>query len=429
MFIIYNIFFILGFLILSPFFLYRLITSDRWREGLFRRFGIYPKEIRERLRKGRNIWINAASVGEVKAVTSLVRKIKEANPHHQIVFSTVTRTGNLIARNAMSPETVVIYFPLDFFFSVRRVISLIKPELFVLVESEIWPNVISQLDRRRIPMALINVRMSNGSFKEYFRARFFVKKIFSKFHRITAPSEKEASKIKALGVDESVIRVVGNLKFEKDGFHEPTPEEVIILRRSLGISEKGEVIIAGSTHAGEEAIITLIFQRMVKTFQDLSLILAPRHPERALEVARMVEAHGLSYQFRTDLDCDRKSQVLIVDTVGELERLYSIADIVFMGKSLTKKGGQNLLEPARFGKCIVFGPHMENFADIAALFMESRGAVQIQGARELEAILFELLRNRELRAEYGSRAREILKTHQGALQKNLDLLQAMIQVR
>jgi 3-deoxy-D-manno-octulosonic-acid transferase len=419
---IYNFIFVVFFILGSPYFVYKLIRSDKWREGLRMRLGFYGTEVSRKLTGKKTIWIHAASVGEVKAVLLIIKKIQERFPKFHIVLTTVTRTGNKIARSAIGSTGTVLYFPLDFFFSVSSAIRVIHPSLVILVESELWANFLTAVYRRKIPVALINVRMSHRSFGRFRRARFLVKKFFKPLSLITVPTTREGRKMKFLGANPQVIHVVGNLKHENEQFVEPTLEEKRQILAHLGFPQEPLILLGGSTHVGEEEILISIYQELSKEFPKLYLILAPRHPERALQVSKLLEAIGLPFQLKTKLNSENSHRVLILDTVGELERMYSIGDVVFIGKSLTRKGGQNFLEPARFGKPVVFGPHMENFEDVARTFVEEGGAIQVKDAEALEEVMRRLLKSQNEREVLGLKAKEILSSNQGSTERTLSLL-------
>lgn len=426
MIIIYNIFFTLIFLLAGPYFLYKLMTENKWREGLRMRLGIYPAAVREALKDKKAVWIHAASVGEVKAVLCLVRRLQEALASHSIVVSTVTRTGYHVARESLGDSVTVIFFPLDFIFSVIRAIRMIRPVCVILVEGELWANFLDQLYRRKIPVALVNVRMSQRSFKRYAAMKFFVGRFIERLSLATCPGAREKEKMQRLGAGPGICHVVGNLKFEDNTSAGDATDVRAALLGDLGFARESRILLGGSTHPGEEEILTKIFRRLSDTHSDLRLILVPRHPERAGEILGMIEQCKLKCSLRTRND-GREAPVMIVDTIGELERLYAAADIVFIGKSLTRKGGQNFLEAARFGKCIIFGPHMENFESIAASFVEAGAACQIHDAAGLGETVRRLLASPRERAEMGERALELLSEGQGAADRTAALLRKVIQ--
>lgn len=435
---IYNFIFMVGFLIASPYFLYKLIRSDKWREGLRMRLGLYGRPIFEKLKNKKTLWIHAASVGEVKAVLPLARKIQNHWPQYHVVLTTVTRTGNQLARRELGDSATVLYFPLDFFFSVSSAIRLIHPQIVILVESELWANFLSQLYRKKIPVALINVRMSTRAFLRYRKALFFVRSFFNDLSLITAPSTRETAKMILLGARPKTIHITGNLKYEKEEKAKATMEERLHWLKKLGFQQKTLILLAGSTHPGEEEILLGFYRDLFKEFEELRLVLAPRHPERADEIMKLVQEKGLKGCRRTQLPFNGNGSntsagaiapshhVLILDTIGELEKIYAVGDVVFIGKSLFKKGGQNFLEPAQFGKPIVFGPHMENFEDIADIFVRQGGALQVENLDELRKVLHGLLSSSLQREEVGKRAKEILLSQRGALENNFDLLEKIL---
>lgn len=388
------------------------------------RLGFYGSSVAQKLKDKETVWFHAASVGEVKAILPLIKKFRDSAPRFHVVLTTVTRTGHRIAQESIGEEGTVLYFPLDFCFSVFRAVRVIHPVMVVLIESEIWPNFLYRIQRKKIPIALINVRMSMRSYRRYRRASFFMKRFVQLLSLVTTPTTREAAKMVLLGAPSHRIHVVGNLKFESHHFVEPTQDEKSKLMESLGFPHSPDVmtILAGSTHEGEEEILTHIYKELLDEFPNLYLILVPRHPERAAEVAEMIDKKKLSYQLKTKMPSQAPHRILIVDTIGDLERLYSIADIVFIGKSLTRRGGQNFLEPARCGKPIIFGPHMENFEDMVDTFVEEVGALQIQNPNDLKQNLIRLLLSRKERELLGRRAKEILLSNQGALDSTLELL-------
>ncbi len=430
---LYNIIFTVGFLFASPYFLFKLIYSDKWREGLKMRLGFYDKTVFEKLKGQKTLWIHAASVGEVKAILPLIKKIQENLPEYHIVLTTVTRTGNRLAHELLDSSATVLYSPLDFLLAVKIAIRLIHPEAVILVESELWANMLHQLNRKKIPIALLNVRMSKRAFIRYFKAVFFVKYLMKKLSLVTAPTTREAAKMLLLGVRPSVVHIVGNLKHEKEIPPLPSQEQKMLFLKELGFDKEAVILIAGSTHLGEEEVLLRLYTQLLKKFTQLRLILAPRHPDRADQIMDLVREKKLKGSRRTQFNLGQNPsvmvdshQVLVLDTIGELEKVYALGDIIFIGKSLLRGGGQNFLEPAQFGKSIVFGSHMENFEDMADAFVKGSAAIQVKDEKELGEVLERLLENPSERKSLGEKAIKILLSQRGALDKNFKLIQSLL---
>ncbi len=436
MMILYNLFFTVGFFLASPYFLFKLIYADKWREGLKMRLGFYDKAVFEKLKDRKTLWVHAASVGEVKAILPLIKKIQENLSEYHIVLTTVTRTGNRLAHELLDSSATVLYSPLDFLLSVKIALRLIHPEAVILVESELWANMLHQLHRKKIPIALINVRMSKRAFIRYFKAVFFVKHLMKKLSLVTAPTTREAAKMLLLGVRPSVVHIAGNLKHEKEIPSLPTQEQKIIFLKELGFSKDALILIAGSTHSGEEEVLLSLYVQLLKRFGQLRLVLAPRHPDRANQIMDLVKEKKLKGNCRTKFIPEQNQanpvdvhQVLVLDTIGELEKIYALGDIIFIGKSLLRGGGQNFLEPAQFGKPILFGSHMENFEDMVSAFVRGGGAIQVKDERELGEVLERLLKNPSERKSLGEKAIEILLSQRGALDRNFKLLESLLKLK
>jgi 3-deoxy-D-manno-octulosonic-acid transferase len=359
---------------------------------------------------GRSVWIHAVSVGEVLSLRTLVARVKKEHPDWSVYFSTLTNTGFRVAREKLQGADSIFLVPLDFAWVLRRFFRRLDPDLFILAESEFWPNLLRTAHSQCRSVLLINGRMSAGSFDRYRRLRLLSRKVLANIDRFLVQTDKDGKRLEAIGLPRDRIRVAGNLKAE---ISLPAfgPEEVRTLRRGLGIPETRKVIVAGSTHRGEEEIVLRSFKRAAADGGDLALLIAPRHPERAEEVEQA--AAGLDFRVaRRTQGTAGPWQVLIVDTIGELASFYAIADIAFVGGSLVPHGGQNLLEPAFYGKPVFFGRHMENFAQLAEEFVQQGAAGVVAGEDEL-AGAFALAGRAELR-RMGERAAAVLASLQGA---------------
>lgn len=399
------------------------------------RFGVLPSG----LKLNKPIWIHAVSVGEVMAVKNLVRELRITCPDKRFFISTVTPTGNKIARAIAKETDFVSYFPLDLSFIVRSVVDKVKPSLFIIMETEIWPNFISCLHQKNIPIVLINGRLSDRSFKGYRCIKFLLKPLLNKINLFCVQTKMDAERLLDLGVLENRIKITGNMKFDIKAHTDsektsPAHEQVrdyadYKLKLDLGPNEK--LFIAASTHPGEEKIILGVYKNLLQEFPDLRLLIAPRHPERATEIANLIKKFGfeakrlslLSQRFNGSMT---QRPIFILDTVGELVYFYNIASIVFVGGSLVKKGGHNILEPASLGKPVIFGPYMFNFRDIARLFLKNKACVLAHNSEELLLNIKDLLRNPAKSTELIQRAKAIILQNQGATARNLECISSYI---
>jgi 3-deoxy-D-manno-octulosonic-acid transferase len=403
---IYDVFFFVFSLVYLPY----LVLKGRAHRDFGQRFGILPEVLRK-IGPSRPIWVHAVSVGEVLGIKNFVERLHAKFPERKIVLSTTTKTGNDIAGKVLGEKVLKFYFPLDFSFIVKRVIGLINPRLLIIMETELWPNLIMELSRRKIPVALINGRISDRSFKGYKKIRFFFRNILKMISFFLMRSERDAENIRALGAGRENVRITGNMKF--DIIEESKHDSTGAVKTVLGDFGGGKLIIAGSTHSPEEEIITDIYARLAEEFQDLKLLIAPRHIDRAGAIKKMVEEKGVK-------------GVVVLDTIGELSRLYELATIVFMGGSLLKRGGHNIVEPAIFGKPIVFGPHMFNFRDMAKSFLENKAAVEVKNEKELLETLRALLKDENRRVTLGRNAKGLIDASSGATERNIKELEKLI---
>ncbi|NOY52863.1 MAG: 3-deoxy-D-manno-octulosonic acid transferase [Deltaproteobacteria bacterium] len=402
-----------------PFFLIKLITTPKYRPGAAQRLGFYPKEAAEKLRGREVLWIHAVSVGEVIAALPLMRELRRRYPERKIALTTVTATGNRIARAQAKEADVILFFPFDLKPIVGKAIRLTHPALFILIETEIWPNCIHALFKKKIPSLVVNGRISRNSFSGYRRIRFLMSRVLPEITAFSMQTKEDARRIIALGAPPERVRNTGNIKFDITA-NPLTGEEARQIRNDYLLPPEGPIFIAGSTHPGEEEIIIKIYRQRRKVHPDLTLILAPRHPERCSEVEEHLRTAGLSYQKRSHPETGK--EVLLLDTVGELSRLYGIATVAFVGGSLIPHGGHNILEPAVYGVPALFGPHMENFPEISKIMKERRGGIECDGAEQLGKTLEELLNDPGKRKIIGRAGRTIIEENQGALEQTLTLI-------
>jgi 3-deoxy-D-manno-octulosonic-acid transferase len=429
---LYNVLFNLGFLVCSPFYFVKMRRRGNWRSGFRQRFAQYDNQIKQALTNRRTIWFHAVSVGEVNLCTQLVKVIEPRLPHHKIIVSTTTSTGMAELKSRLPGHVSKIYYPIDRRRHVLRALSLIRPEAMIFVEAELWPNMLWNLQSRGIPSFLVNARISDKSFRGYRRAGFIFRDLFANFAGVGVQSEADAARLIELGCRSEVVQVVGSLKFDSATVPERSNLDVENLLNQLGVADDALVIVGGSTHAGEEAILAEIAQRLRVKFPTLFLVLVPRHQERGAEAGRDLTARGVKFMFRTEVTIGVQRAAgevdcLLVNTTGELRNFYQRADIVFVGKSLTAEGGQNPIEPAALGKAVVFGPHMQNFPQIVPQFVARNAVRQVQDAAELERAFAELLASSELRAQLGTRARAVIAENQGGIEKTVEMIVASIE--
>jgi 3-deoxy-D-manno-octulosonic-acid transferase len=427
MYFLYSVLTLAFFVLVSPWFLYQALRHRKYVSSLGQRMGYLPVSFN--MDAEHSIWIHAVSVGEVLTARPLIRDLKIRYPRLRLFLSTTTLSGQQLARRSVQDADAVFYFPFDLNIFVRRTLDLVRPRLFVMVETEIWPNLLRECRRRGIRTALVNGRLSQRSYPRYRLVRGFMTRVLGDIDRICVQSEEAARRFRDLGADPSRITVTGSLKF--DSVNLGTPGQMRARDRVLRhfrISPGRPVVIAGSTMKGEEAAVLRAFRRLRSTAPNTLLVIAPRHPERFADVARMSREEGLRTALRTELpiDAEPRADVVILDTIGELASLYQIATVVFVGGSLVDTGGHNLLEPAVFGKPIVFGPHMENFAEIAAAFLANDAAVQVRGDRELDDVLRTLMGDPVRRARLGAAARALVEANRGAKDKSVRVLAELL---
>jgi len=414
---------LLALIVLSPYFVYQALRHHKYVGSLGQRLGYLP--ISFNLDAEESIWVHAVSVGEVLAARPVLAGLRERYPDLRLFLSTTTMSGQQIARKAADADAV-FYFPFDFTFIVRRTLNLVKPRLFLMVETEIWPNLLRECRRRGVRTALVNGRLSPRSYRRYRAIRPFIRRVLADIDRFCVQSEEMARRFVTLGADPAHVMVTGSLKFDSlDPSTAPGRGRERVLR-FFRISPGRPVVVAGSTARGEEDAVIRAFNRLRMTTAggNALLILAARHPERFGEVEKLCQREGLSTARRSDLPIDKEPKVdaVILDTIGELAQLYQIATAVFVGGSLVPTGGHNILEPAVHGRPIIFGPHMDNFAEIARVFLAQGAAIQVRTARELEDVVVSLIGDPVRRAKLGAAARALVDANRGAKDKTLNVL-------
>lgn len=372
------------------------------------------------------VWFHAVSVGEVLQLQSVVTELLARRPHADIVISTTTSTGRAVAREKF-PAHTVFYFPFDFSWAVRRAIRRVKPTVIVLVELELWPNLILTAAALKVPLTLVNGRVSENSFRGYRRIRFLLARLLPKFSTIAVQSETYRRRLLELGAPEDIVRVTGSIKF--DGVTTNRDNAATrALRASFGIQPEETVFIAGSTQDPEESLALETWATLRDEHPRLRLILVPRHKERFEEVARLVSSRGYSLLRRTDAKAGKSAfthgppPVLLLDTLGELAACWGLADIAFVGGSLTNRGGQNMIEPAAYGAAVLFGPNTKNFRDVVEMLLNEDAATVVEDGGALTANVARLLNHREAARRQGAVAKRLVLSQQGATSSTIDLL-------
>jgi 3-deoxy-D-manno-octulosonic-acid transferase len=380
------------------------------------------------------IWLHAVSVGEVMAATPLALELASRRPDLPLLVSTVTDTGRAVAEQRL-PARQYVFFPLDFGWAVRPALDRLRPRAVLLTETEIWPNFIRACGMRGIPVVLINGRISPRSFPRYRRVRPLFAKVLQGIGLFCMQTSQDAARILELGAPEDRVHVVGNLKF--DLAMAGHAGEGLVVRTMLGLPNTRPVLVAGSTHRGEEGSVLKAFQAARRTAADLLLLLAPRHPERLAEVEGLLAQAGLQWVRRSRLPAPCASQqaglpvkelppVILLDTMGELAKLYAAGTIVYVGGSLVPIGGHNVLEAAAYARPVLFGPHMGNFAEMARLFLEQGAGLQVRDATELGEQIVRLLAEPAAAGRMGEVGRSIVETHRGASRRTVDLLETVL---
>jgi 3-deoxy-D-manno-octulosonic-acid transferase len=419
--LLYNLLFPVALLFFLPSYLVKMRRRGNYRRNFGQRFGFYSAALRQRLASLRVTWIHAVSVGEVAIALKLAAKLRALEPDFRCVLTTTTTTGFAVAEKAAADWMEVMYNPLDFWPIVRRAFALIRPKRIVLIEAEVWPNLAAEAHRRRIPIALVNARLSPRSERRFRRFRAIVAPTFRLLDLVCVQEAAEIERWMALGVSRERIKHVGSIKYDPLEAHGGDPETPLRVLRQFGIEPDTPILFGGSTHAGEEEILANILKNLRAEFAELLLVVAPRHVERTQEIRAALESFGLRLGLRSKPE-DAAIDCLLLDTTGELRDWYNVATVVFVGKSLTATGGQNPVEPILAGKPVVFGSHMENFSSLARSLVLHQAAVEVADAASLQERTAELLRDSAARDRLVKNAEQVLASHRGATLRTAELL-------
>ena len=419
---LYNIVFPMAVLLMLPSFLVRMIRRGKYRHKFGQRFGIYSPGVREKISGTGRVWLHAVSVGEVNIALKLIQALRDADPSLVFILSTTTSTGFKLAASRKSPWLEPIYNPLDFLPVVRRVMQTIRPRALILVEAEVWPNVVCEARRLGAKAVLVNARLSPRSEKRFRAARMIAAPLFNQLDALYLQEPEDIARWTSLGVRHDKLHVTGSIKFDDSAAAARPVRNFRPVLDALGVPVDAPVLLGGSTFEGEEEILARVFLQLRKSRPDLFLILVPRHHERGDAVARQMERLGLTVARRTQSDQRTRPDILLVDTTGELVSWYLCATVVFMGKSLCGRGGQNPAEPLAAGVPVVFGPHMRNFASLVQGLLRNQAAMEISDEATLQVAVESLLSSPEKRNAMVRRGVKCLEIHRGATDRTVSLL-------
>ena len=412
---------------------YHIVRSlQRKRPFAFaERFGLVTGRDLAVLQGKKPIWVHAVSVGETIAVKTLIKAMKERFPDRKIVISNVTETGRSIALKIPEAD-LCLYFPFDFTFAAKSLLTKINPAVILIVETEIWPNFLRISRRLGIPSIMVNGRISDRSFPRYMRFRWFFRSVLTDFSRFCMQTREDARRIAAMGAPADRIEVTRNLKYDIP-INGVSPEQKSETRHAFGIPDSLGVFTAGSTHQGEEEQVIAAYRRLCAEVGSVFMVLVPRHPERAPQVAELLVRERIPFTLRSQVNSRAgdfsAGEVLLVDTVGELMRLYAASDLVFVGGSLVPTGGHNILEPASLRIPVLFGPHMSNFREAAALLLASGGGIEVMNGDELACVIANLLKDDAKRGAMGESSARLMEENGGSTLIHLKVVESLLEGR
>jgi 3-deoxy-D-manno-octulosonic-acid transferase len=426
--VMYNFFLVL----VSPIIVGLLLTKKRCQRGLWPRLGSIPAELRN-LRKP-VIWIHAVSLGEVATIVPLLHAMKERYPQWLLVVSTVTETGREVVIKRLEGVAFHCYAPVDFWWAVDRYVGALKPRLFILVESEFWPNLLKSLQRHQVPVCLINGRISSRSFARYIWVKGMMKQVLSCLDLALMQSTQDAKRIGQLGAMPETVHVTGNMKFDQGLDQSKSSDDHASLRASLKLDSAEVLIVAGSTHPQEEECLLEAYREVSGRHPQVVLLMAPRHIERASKLEQVIRHYGFRCVRRSQSGQDFGDQahhngprVILLDTRGELPFVYREGCLTFVGGTLVPVGGHNLLEPAQWGRPVMFGPYIDHCRDIAGLLLEAGGGIQIQNQDELVSHMTRFITHPSEAEDMGRRAFEVVQAHRGVITRNLQWIDRLLE--
>lgn len=408
--------------LLAPLFIRRLIKRGGYKAHFFQRFGRFENAEQEKLKNHAWIWIRSISVGETLVAIKLAKALRAENPTIHIALSVTTTTGYAIAEREAREWLFVFYNPVDSQSAVQRVMRLLRPQKLVLVEGELWPNLMSACMEHHVPVMLANARLSPRSARRFAKCKQWTAPFFKLLSWVAIPDEADRARWESIGLPAERIRLTGSIKFDQTGGENERQQEFKVLLKDSGVQIDAPLLIAGSTHDGEEEILIQSLKFWRRNHPQLRLIIAPRHVERVPSLLQKLTSLGVAIVRRSGLPTSLSWDVMLLDTTGELRDWYPLATVAFVGKSLTAEGGQNPVEPALSGKPVVFGPHMENFESAVQLLLAHDGALQAHSVENLEQLIDGLLENPGRRAQLGSNGAAALAIHQGATKRTAELI-------
>lgn len=430
MYFIYSLLLAIGFLILLPRFLYDALRHGKYVAGFRERLGTLSPATGQPL-----IWIHCVSVGETQAARPLVLELKKQLPNYRIAISTTTLTGQNLAQEIFKNDAEkIFYFPFDWRRTVRRTLKALEPKAVLIMETELWPGFLRECEEQQIPVVVLNGRLSERSFRRYRLFRGFMSRVLRGVSLAIMQTEADAARLRLLGIAAEKVQVSGSLKFDA-GMLPLNDALTNELRERFNFTADSPLILAASTHAPEERIVIEAFKRLIAhTVPTARLLIAPRHPERFAEVAALIEASGLPWSRRSapEKSSDRTARIVLLDTIGELQSVYSLATVVFVGGSIAKTGGHNILEPAAVGACILTGAHTYNFREIVERFVRAEAVVQLPAmpdsdtVLELEKLFAVFLTDPDKRRLLGERAKQLVNQNRGATERTMKLLNELL---
>ena len=424
----YNICLVAYWILQVPVLIYRLIFEEGFYDRLKQSAGIMPTPTLEQIAYHNAIWVHAASVGEVVAASPIVRELKNRYPQEMVVVSVVTATGHRMAQRIIPEADGHIFFPFDLPVITERIVDIVNPKVIILIETELWPNFLRLAWHKKIPVMMMNGRISDRSMKRYSLIKRFTSRMLLQIRAFCMQSETDAGHIISMGALSERVTITGNTKYDET-YAEVGEDEKNQLRKEFRFDGMEPVIVAGSTHRGEEEMVIKTFRKVMEKYPNARLLLAVREITRAPSVFSMVKEAGLTVlrrsQMQTEKDIVERPEVIILDTIGELGRLYSLADVVFVGGSFVKVGGHNILEPAAHGKPILVGPHMFNFRDIFEILSRRGACIMNANQKDFEKTVFQLLHNPARIKRMGIAALEVVRENQGATQRNIDFFEKL----
>lgn len=432
MYLIYNLLLLFLLIILLPYYYFKNLSSGD-NLGIKERFAFYTEQQKDLFPAEQVIWIQAASAGETLAAEQLTAAIRDQYPAAKIIFSTLTASGKSLAEKKISTADLIIYLPFDLDFIVRRAVKLFQPDLFIMIETELWPNLIKNLAANDCKLILASGRISDDSFDNYKLLAPLVAKTLTKVDVFSMQNQETAGRIAELGAPLSHICINGNLKYDL-GLSSPTTAEIAVEFKRLGLKAASQLIVAGSTHQGEEKIILAVYKKLAAEFSQLKLLLAPRYVERREELLQLCSDYGLRAELYSKLkkkaipiDQRQSNQVIIIDTMGELARLYYYAELVFVGGSLIKRGGHNIIEAAALGRVVLFGNSMYNFKEERDFLLAEKAAFEVSNQADFYQTAFNLLADDNYRQQTAELAKKVIAKNRGSVARHLKLIEVLLE--